>query len=171
MALLNQREDTKPWYKQFWPWVILILPLSAVIAGLTTVYIAYDGADTPVKKDYYLAGIQINQRTKLIENAARLGIQGHLHYDQSLQLFQIKLDGPQQNVDSLNVALRHPAYEPLDRTITLTPSSEQTYQTRFELPMTGKWYITLTDNDKTWLLEDQILLDESTTLTLRPSRQ
>ena len=29
-----------PWYRQFWPWFVIALPASAVIAGLTTVWIA-----------------------------------------------------------------------------------------------------------------------------------
>ena len=45
-----QREDTLPWYKQFWPWFIIALPASAVIAGLTTVWIAMQSDDSLVYK-------------------------------------------------------------------------------------------------------------------------
>ncbi|MDX2349593.1 MAG: FixH family protein, partial [Porticoccus sp.] len=44
--------DTKPWYRQFWPWFLMALPGSVVIAGLTTVYIAFNGADTLVNDNY-----------------------------------------------------------------------------------------------------------------------
>ncbi len=40
---MNKRypqEDTKPWYKQFWPWFVFSLPAIAVIAGIATVIIA-----------------------------------------------------------------------------------------------------------------------------------
>ncbi len=29
-----------PWYRQFWPWFIIALPASAVIAGFYTLYLA-----------------------------------------------------------------------------------------------------------------------------------
>ena len=43
-----EREDTKPWYRQFWPWFIIALPASAVVAGLTTVWIAMQTTDSLV---------------------------------------------------------------------------------------------------------------------------
>ena len=36
----QEQLDTKPWYKQFWPWFIIALPLSAVIASIATFVIA-----------------------------------------------------------------------------------------------------------------------------------
>ena len=43
-----QREDTLPWYRQFWPWFIIALPASAVVAGLYTVWIAVQTEDSLV---------------------------------------------------------------------------------------------------------------------------
>jgi len=43
----QQQADTRPastepppWYRQFWPWFIIALPASVVIAGLYTFYLA-----------------------------------------------------------------------------------------------------------------------------------
>ena len=38
-------EDTQPWYRQFWPWFLISLPASVVVAGLSTLYIANRHAD------------------------------------------------------------------------------------------------------------------------------
>jgi hypothetical protein len=43
-----KREDSKPWYRQFWPWFIIAIPASAVVAGLTTVWIAMQTTDSLV---------------------------------------------------------------------------------------------------------------------------
>jgi len=43
-------EDT-PWYKQFWPWFIISLPASAVIASFTTLWIAISNPDSMVVTD------------------------------------------------------------------------------------------------------------------------
>ena len=43
-----EREDTKPWYRQFWPWFIIALPASSVVAGITTFWIAMQTTDSLV---------------------------------------------------------------------------------------------------------------------------
>lgn len=35
----------EPWYKQFWPWFIIALPASAVIASFITLWIAIANPD------------------------------------------------------------------------------------------------------------------------------
>jgi len=40
-----------PWYKQFWPWFIIALPASAVIASFITLWIAISNPDQLVVDD------------------------------------------------------------------------------------------------------------------------
>ena len=37
---MQDGDDTLPWYRQFWPWFIIALPATAVVASLATVWIA-----------------------------------------------------------------------------------------------------------------------------------
>ncbi|NNJ73016.1 MAG: nitrogen fixation protein FixH, partial [Enterobacterales bacterium] len=73
MNSLNDDLDVEPWYKQFWPWFIMALPASAVIAGITTVVIAYKNADSLVVDDYYKEGKAINFRIARIKEAENRG--------------------------------------------------------------------------------------------------
>ena len=75
------REDTEPWYRQFWPWFIIALPATAVVAGLITLYIATVNRDTLVKDDYYKEGLALNQDLARSRRAADLGITADLSYD------------------------------------------------------------------------------------------
>ena len=43
-----RQEDTTPWYRQFWPWFIIAIPASAVVGGLTTVWISTQTTDSLV---------------------------------------------------------------------------------------------------------------------------
>ena len=45
----NQTEQ--PWYRQFYPWMLIALPASAVIAGFITLYLAISRPDALVRKD------------------------------------------------------------------------------------------------------------------------
>lgn len=40
-----------PWYKQFWPWFIIALPASAVVAGFYTLWLAINTPDYLVVDD------------------------------------------------------------------------------------------------------------------------
>ena len=40
-----------PWYRQFWPWFIIALPASAVIASFITLWIAISNPDGMVLTD------------------------------------------------------------------------------------------------------------------------
>ena len=35
-----ENSDIKPWYRQFWPWFLISIPLLTVIAGIITLAIA-----------------------------------------------------------------------------------------------------------------------------------
>ena len=50
----NIKPDTvqePPWYKQFWPWFIIALPASAVVASFITLWIAISNPDPLVVDD------------------------------------------------------------------------------------------------------------------------
>src|SRR5512147_2742844 len=61
---------SKPWYREPWPWFLIALPATAVVAGLTTVWIAFQNDDGLVVGDYYKEGLAINQ-TLARDDAAR----------------------------------------------------------------------------------------------------
>lgn len=41
----------EPWYKQFWPWFIIALPASVVIASFFTLYLAVSNPDHLIVTD------------------------------------------------------------------------------------------------------------------------
>jgi hypothetical protein len=44
-------ETFRPWYRQFYPWLLILLPAAAVIGGFVTLYLALAHPDTLVRKD------------------------------------------------------------------------------------------------------------------------
>jgi hypothetical protein len=45
-----------PWYRHFWVWFVIALPLAAVIAGFATLWIAAQGADHELSGAYQKLG-------------------------------------------------------------------------------------------------------------------
>lgn len=39
------RTDSRPWYRQFWPWFLILLPATSVVFSFATLYIALRDAD------------------------------------------------------------------------------------------------------------------------------
>lgn len=66
------------WYKQFWPWFLIILPLCAVAASINLLYLAIVNQDALVSEDYYKDGKRINMDLKKIKHAQQLGMQFQL---------------------------------------------------------------------------------------------
>ena len=42
---VRNAEQNLPWYRQFWPWFIIALPASAVIASFVTLWLAISNPD------------------------------------------------------------------------------------------------------------------------------
>jgi hypothetical protein len=49
--------DTKPWYRQLWPWLLIIPPAVAVIGGAFTLYLAITRPDALVRQDCVKDGV------------------------------------------------------------------------------------------------------------------
>jgi hypothetical protein len=49
--------DTKPWYCQLWPWLLIIPPAVAVIGGAFTLYLAITRPDALVRQDCVKDGV------------------------------------------------------------------------------------------------------------------
>ena len=51
MIMQNPAHDTRPWYRQFWPWVLIAIPLSAVVMGAITLWLALANPEHLVVED------------------------------------------------------------------------------------------------------------------------
>jgi len=156
--LTEHSEIIPPWYKQFWPWFIISFPASAVIAGLITVYIAFENADSLVVDDYYKSGLAINTQIKQRKYAANLGYAAILRRMPDNRLF-LKFDNASPEIDSINLSWVHPVDGTKDFSLQLKKQQDGSYQARSDNELNGRWYLRLSDNDK-WLLKSEISGDK-----------
>jgi hypothetical protein len=69
---------SRPWFKEPWPWLLAIMPVTAVIAGGFTAWFAVTSSDGLVVDDYYKQGKAINQTRERDRLAQSLGIRAQL---------------------------------------------------------------------------------------------
>jgi hypothetical protein len=116
--------DERPWYRQPWPWFLISLPATAVIAGLATYYIAARGFDGPVVADYYRQGLAINEELGRSARARALGIEaqvvlGGLAAGEQVRI-EIAAAQPLPPEAALRLRLIHPGRREADRLAVLS---------------------------------------------------
>jgi uncharacterized protein len=54
----------RPWWKEFYVWLVIAGPLSAVVACVITAFYILQGPDALVSEDYYREGIELSREVK-----------------------------------------------------------------------------------------------------------
>lgn len=146
--------NTERWYRQFWPWFLIALPASAVIAGLVTVYIAIRGADDLVADDYYREGLTINRRLEKEQRAAELELSPRLQF--SGDNVRVMVDAP-GDPQELLLHLSHPLDAERDFSTRLSRIAPGSYIGRLSVPVSPRWHWHLLPaRDVQWRLDGVI---------------
>ncbi|MEW4982202.1 MAG: FixH family protein [Cycloclasticus sp.] len=144
----NLSEDTLPWYKQFWPWFLILLPLTVVIASVITFIIAQNNKPSLVSGNYYKEGLAINSNKKLEETAKKLGLTATISTNSTA--ITLQLANLENQPAQILVKLRHATISQHDQSLSLVKIADGIYQSPFILPKQGKWYISINDPTHTW---------------------
>jgi hypothetical protein len=148
------REDTQPWYRQFWPWFIIALPAASVVAGLTTVWISLQTRDSLVIRAD--DGIQIvaERRLGAEQLAAELNLAFRIDINlDSGALLAAMTSGDMDKLPSgLGLEFSHPAFAERDQRIRLSraPAGADgmpVWSGHFVSVPDGRWYVTLNSDD------------------------
>jgi hypothetical protein len=132
--------DTLPWYRQFWPWFLILLPASVVVAGLYTLYIANRHADDLVVDDYYQVGLAINRQLEKKQRAKDQGISAGLRF--SAETVTVTTVGPVV-AGELHLLMSHPLEADRDFGVTLSRIGEELYHGSLAQPVAPRWHWTL----------------------------
>ncbi len=165
---MNIREtlDDTPWYRQFWPWVLIALPSCAVIAGITTVFIAMHDPDGLVVDDYYKAGLAINRSMERDRAAAERGIRGRLLIEHGA--LRVDLASAQGLMsEPVQVKLLHATRAGNDQNFQLAPSAEGGYRTDVATLPPGRWIVHVDGAD--WRIVGDLMVPGEGVADLGPS--
>ncbi|NCX03543.1 MAG: hypothetical protein EBV72_11790 [Betaproteobacteria bacterium] len=67
--------DPKPWYRQGWPWLLMLMPGLAVVGGVITAYLAISSNHALVVGEYWREGKAINHSLAKEAQAKALGLE------------------------------------------------------------------------------------------------
>jgi hypothetical protein len=147
--------DVSPWYKQFWPWFLIVLPTSSIVVGMLLLRLALNTEDSLVKDDYYKHGKAINHYLIKQKKARELGIATQITV--SDKQFELRfLSGQPAQATALTLALHHPTLANRDQTLKLIADAQGTYRSQLEHSLSGKWQLNLTPYDNEWKVQDTL---------------
>jgi uncharacterized protein len=109
-------------------WLVAGIPLLTIVAGMITLWIAFQRADSNVTEDYYKEGLGINRRIERDDQARAYGLAGQFTVapdafataDGRRLAIELDLSGePQAFEPQVRLRMTHPVHQSLDRQVVL----------------------------------------------------
>ena len=157
--------ETGPWYREPWPWLLMLGPALVVVAASYSAWLAVSGADGLIADDYYTQGLAINHQLARDAAAARLGLRGEARFERDMVV--IDLTQPVAEIEfpsALTLVLVHPTRSGLDQTVTLERQAGGVYAGKIAAPAPGLWHVAVEQRDWRLIGQWQAPFGESTEL-------
>lgn len=135
-----------PWYRERWPWLLILGPAAVLVAGAITTWIAFASADGLVAEDYYKQGLGINRRLAREDAAQKLGVDASLRLHASE--IEVVLKGA--TPEALFVHLVHATRAGHDLRLRLTPRKDGAYSAELPALPPGRWRAAIEDARGSW---------------------
>ena len=154
---MDMTEKLPPWYRQFWPWFLMLFPAAAVIGGIITFRIAATTDDGVVEDDYYKKGMAINRTLDRDQAAAAMNLTAQMQV--SAEQVSLQLAGHlAQWPTTLRLRILHPTRAGMDQTVALTSQGHGRYMGACKTLGANKWDLLLEDEAKHWRLAGHLEL-------------
>lgn len=131
-------------------WLMWAIPGAAVLAGLSMVAIAMQGADRALPEIYHWEGERLDSDFERARNAARLGLNASLELAGGV--CTVRLAGAHEEANALRLRLTSGSESKLDRAITLSRVAADLYRAPCISLQRGRWRVALSDDANTWAL-------------------
>ncbi len=162
-----QSDIQKVWYKQFWPWFLIIVPLTSMVLSFTMMNLAFTGEDSMVIDDYYKEGRAINLKIQKLQQAQNLNI------STKTQVFSdyvevIFISGEPENGEALTLDFFHSTQKFKDFSVTLFRDANGVYRAPLTEDILGKWQLSLHPFNENWKIQQVVSLPQTSPFDLKP---
>ncbi|AYO09337.1 FixH family protein [Vibrio campbellii] len=145
----------KPWYKQFWPWFLIILPLTVVVWTIVTVVVFANNSVSLVAEDYYKKGKGINIDISKMNVARDLGLNATVSSDDNTVVISFN-KGELPHFPALTATFTHRTLPDRDFTKLLTADAKGNYRLTPEDSIQGPWFVELEPHNKEWMIQGRV---------------
>ena len=145
----------KPWYKQFWPWFLIILPLTVVVWTIVTVVVFANNSVSLVAEDYYKKGKGINIDISKMNVARDLGLNATVSSDGNTVVITFN-KGELPHFPALTATFTHRTLSDHDFTKLLTADAKGNYRLTPEDSIEGPWFVELEPHNQEWMIQGRV---------------
>jgi uncharacterized protein len=164
---VKARGGGSAWHREPMVWLIIMIPLSAVVMGAVMLTLAISTYDGLVSDDYYKQGLQINRSMERDALARSYALGADVLLGAAGEAIEVSLSGNLrfQSPEIVQLQLFHATRPGLDRSVALRRVASGRYVASALRLEPGHWYLQL-DADG-WRLKTRFAaLDGSQRLTL-----
>lgn len=165
--MMNEQNKQRPWYRQNYVWFIILWPLTAIVAGVYTFYLAYTTDDGLVVDDYYKRGKGINQILERDKKAEALGLSATVAINPENKQLMLTLGSKSSSFsfpEAIQLNFLHPTQDRRDQHLTLAHQSNGIYSGIYNPLIDGRWYVYLETSD--WRLNTSIKIPNNLSFQL-----
>lgn len=154
-----------PWYKQFWPWFLIILPLTVVIWTIATVIVFSQNSVSLVTEDYYKKGKGINIDLSKINQAKALKLSAEVYSEGNDIIFKFH-KGELEHDPAIQMMFAHRTLPDRDFTQLVASDAQGIYRITLPVPLQGPWFIELAPHNEEWLIQGRVTFPMPTSAQL-----
>ncbi|HYQ73234.1 MAG TPA: FixH family protein [Gammaproteobacteria bacterium] len=159
--------EARRWYAEPWVWLLIALPMSAVIGGIITIYLAVTTSDGLVVDDYYKRGKAINMDLARDVAAASHDLRARLDLDLTSRRVVLTLESrDNQRPAQVRFTLLHPTLPGNDQVVLLQPVADGGYAGTLQAVHDSNWYVQLEADD--WRLSGALQTPRDSVVVLTP---
>jgi len=146
--------ESMPWYREPWPWLLMAGPAVVVVAGIYTTVLAVRTDDGLVAEDYYKQGLSINRQLARGDYARAKNISANAEFAGDSVRVAVSADTPLPQTLKLHIV--HPTRAGEDREIVLVASRAGEYAGKLPLLSHEARQLVLEDPVSTWRIEGNL---------------
>jgi uncharacterized protein len=158
------QQDTKPWYKQLWPWMLIAIPVLTAVKAVHTVVLMQQHSPDLVVDDYYKAGRAINVQLAKYREAALRNLQASILIAGNRAI--VRFSANETLDDTIHLDFYHPTLAAQDFALDAERSGELLYVATLPVSPDGKWQLVVSDASKEWKLRATLILPASNEIKL-----
>ena len=150
------QHDTKPWYKQLWPWLLISIPVITAIKAIHTVVIMQQHSPDLVVDDYYKEGRAINMQLAKYREAELRNLSASILIAGNQAL--VRFEKNNSLSDKIHLDFYHPTLAAQDFALDAERSGASLYVATLPVAPQGKWQLVVSDASKEWKLRATLAL-------------
>lgn len=137
--------QTLSWKKQPYVWMLILIPLSAVVMGVVMITLAIKSDSGLVVDDYYKKGKQINKVIERDKMAASMSLSVSLEFNEETSSVDVTFltDNWQAGDEAITLGLYHATRPGMDQVLKLEKLKTNLYSAEFTPLAQGRWKIQL----------------------------